>query len=775
MESPVTDNGVKSFKQVHEVERQALHLAEVNKIDGIGLALSGGGIRSASFALGVVQVLLTEGLFRRFDYLSTVSGGGYLGCALSWWLHRAATGVAPSSTPGALTPYQAFRQQLGSKVTGSRTQSDANPSPWRQSNWLAYIRQHGNYLMPRGVGYASLAATVLRVCLYTLFVYGIALLGIFCLFASLSRWALAADLGRLDESTPHFLVAFFDVAKPYDLLETVALVASLAFAVLLVLISWVYGPATWVASRLGDRASSWLYAKRTDYRRYLGVLLSLTAAAILVTGISFLANTLSKPIHAAIASLSSLSLGSIGAAYQFLQGRAQSKTPSWVSELRIVGTAALVIYGLSVGAYALSQFIGHNGNPLYWGLGAIAFSCVFGFFVNSNFAGLSRLYRDRLMEVFLPDLAAVANNEWQLAETANVQRVADMAGRLTCQGELETAKQTECQRPLHLINCNVVLMDSDKDLYRNRGGDSFSISQLFAGSNATHWIETGRLGDGSMTLATAMSISGAAANPNAAPNGLGITRNRLVSFLMSLFDVRLGYWMSNPRLTGEKPSNRPNLWLPGFRQGLLAQGLSEKARFLELTDGGHFDNTALYELIRRRTRLIVVSQAGCDPNFTMEDLANVIEKVRVDFSVFIEFDDLDLSLEVLRLQKDPPFTACKRGYAIGRIRYPIGTPTSPEFEDGWLVYLQAVPASLSADITSYWRRHTDFPNDTTADQFFSEENVEAYRELGYAIANHFYKDLSCYARAQAKNPAVAGTSKAFSDLSELLFPEGPPF
>ena len=49
-----------------------------------GLALSGGGIRSATFALGVTQAFAAKDLMRRFDYLSTVSGGGYLGSSLTW-------------------------------------------------------------------------------------------------------------------------------------------------------------------------------------------------------------------------------------------------------------------------------------------------------------------------------------------------------------------------------------------------------------------------------------------------------------------------------------------------------------------------------------------------------------------------------------------------------------------------------------------------------------------------------------------------------------------
>ena len=62
------------------------------------LCLSGGGIRSATFALGVVQGLARRGLLGAFDYLSTVSGGGYLGSWLSSWIAREQGGVAAVET-----------------------------------------------------------------------------------------------------------------------------------------------------------------------------------------------------------------------------------------------------------------------------------------------------------------------------------------------------------------------------------------------------------------------------------------------------------------------------------------------------------------------------------------------------------------------------------------------------------------------------------------------------------------------------------------------------
>ncbi|HEX4242023.1 MAG TPA: patatin-like phospholipase family protein [Steroidobacteraceae bacterium] len=735
-----------NFSFAHGVERERLGLStDLKEIDGIGLALSGGGIRSASFALGAVQVLLNEGALSKIDYLSTVSGGGYLGSAISWWLHEAATDQDFVPIDQIKDRYEAFRQQFGSKVIGARTRigtQGPSKSPWGGSNWLAYIRQHGNYLQPRGVGIASLAASVLRVCLYPLFIYGIALTGIFSWVMSLETWS----------------------GIPL-LLEYTGLVVAFLPLMLLVLMSWAYGPATWFASRFGAGASTWLYRRRTAFRHYSATLLSCVPAGLLIAGVPWAYCALPGVKTRAATWLSSLTIGSIGAVYQFFRGRAQSKSPSWAGRIRLIATSGLVIFGLLLASYAAAALSPCHGLT---GLFALAFAGIFGLFVNTNYAGLARLYRDRLMEAFLPDIRGMAANKWTLATRANVQEVSKLRGRLKCGDDLVTTDATNCQRPLQLVNCNVVLMDSSNDMFRNRGGDSFIISQLWSGSNATGWLSTEGLGDGEMTLATAMSISGAAANPNAGPNGLGVTRNRLVSFLMSLFNVRLGFWLSNPKIARAHPSNKPNFWFPGFRQGLLGSGLSETAGFLELTDGGHFDNTAIYELIRRRTKLIIVAQAGCDPAYTMEDLANAIEKVRVDFSVFIEFDDMDLSLEALRALSDKPFEPCKRGYAVGRIRYPKGTPTSPDFDDGVIVYLQAVPATLPADVVSYWRRHLEFPNDTTADQFFTEENLEAYRELGYAITSQFYKDLKSHDDQRRTQPQLTDPSPSLTQIATVL-------
>src|SRR5207248_1873874 len=101
-----------------------------------------------------------------------------------------------------------------------------------------------------------------------------------------------------------------------------------------------------------------------------------------------------------------------------------------------------------------------------------------------------------------------------------------------------------------------------------------------------------------LTLATAMAISGAAANPDA---GGDLLRNRFVALLMALANVRLGYWVANPgRFRGS--ARHRNHFTVGWRE--VSSYFKETAKLVELTDGGHFDNLGLYELIRRRTRFI---------------------------------------------------------------------------------------------------------------------------------------------------------------------------
>jgi hypothetical protein len=234
-----------------------------------------------------------------------------------------------------------------------------------------------------------------------------------------------------------------------------------------------------------------------------------------------------------------------------------------------------------------------------------------------------------------------------------------------------------------------------------------------------------------ISLATAVSISGAAASPN-----MGYHTSAATAFLMTLFNVRLGAWLPNPA-QGEKmgdairASGPSNSLMAILRE--LGGATDDRGRDIYLSDGGHFENLALYEMVRRRCRYIVLSDAGADPDCAFTDLGGAVRKVKIDFDVDISFDALDISSR----GKD---IGSQRAYAIGTIEYPEARhsgsgPEDPEARKrrtGRLLYIKpSYFGRLPVDVRSYAEGSKSFPHESTADQFFSESQFESYRRLGY--------------------------------------------
>jgi hypothetical protein len=149
-----------------------------------------------------------------------------------------------------------------------------------------------------------------------------------------------------------------------------------------------------------------------------------------------------------------------------------------------------------------------------------------------------------------------------------------------------------------------------------------------------------------------------------------------------------------------------------------------KSKWVYLSDGGHFENLGLYEMVRRRSHFIVAIDAGCDPNRQFEDLAGAIRKCRIDFGIPIEMDGIHVGVKDGSGQ-----TRC----ALGRIVYsavdvPIDGRPVP---DGVLLYIKpAVFDTDPVDVRNYRSQQGEFPHESTGDQFFSESQFESYRALG---------------------------------------------
>ncbi|MBF0304808.1 MAG: hypothetical protein HQL41_04045 [Alphaproteobacteria bacterium] len=151
-------------------------------------------------------------------------------------------------------------------------------------------------------------------------------------------------------------------------------------------------------------------------------------------------------------------------------------------------------------------------------------------------------------------------------------------------------------------------------------------------------------------------------------------------------------------------------------------------------------------MFRRKLDLIVVSDAGCDPNFSFADLGNAIEKARVDFGIQVTFDT-----PLADLVSDAS-TMARRGFAVATILYPNQKP-------GRLVYLKpTVTTGLPADLYAYRAANAAFPHQSTADQFFDEAQFEAYRELGYQLGKAVRTELACETAPAKPTPRRAKES-----------------
>jgi hypothetical protein len=216
-------------------------------------------------------------------------------------------------------------------------------------------------------------------------------------------------------------------------------------------------------------------------------------------------------------------------------------------------------------------------------------------------------------------------------------------------------------------------------------------------------------------LGLAMAISGAAASPN-----MGYYTTTAVAFLLTVFNVRLGQWLGNPRnpVTSRKPT--PTLGLGCLMQELFA-GTNDESNYVYLSDGGHFDNMGLYELVKRRCGLIIVCDAEADPHYGFAGLGDAIKKCRIDLGIDIEIDTKPIVPNKSGMSK--------QHYAIGNIHYGQADVKAPV---GRIIYFKAsLTGNEPADVTTYKKRHAAFPHEDTANQWFTESQFESYRRLGY--------------------------------------------
>jgi hypothetical protein len=366
-------------------------------------------------------------------------------------------------------------------------------------------------------------------------------------------------------------------------------------------------------------------------------------------------------------------------------------------------------------------------------IGGIAFilSLALGWRINVNRFSMHAVYRNRLIRAFLGS----ARRERQpdgftgLDARDNV-RIADLLLRL------------EARRGLfHVVNVALNLVAGRNNAWAERKAESFTITPLACGAAYLHRSEDIAAGKdprgayvrtvayagneretgyddwrNGITLGTAITLSGAAVSPN-----MGYYSSPATAFLMTLFNVRLGAWLANPASASAQALREPKPPNALFTLAREMMGLTDdRGPEVYLSDGGHFENLGIYEMVRRRCRYILVVDAGADPDADFADLGNAVRKSFIDQNIEIRFKP-----PVAISSRNKPVLP-SRSYAYAEILYPEGGPP------GELIYLK--PCYLSdvpIDVRAYGSTSAEFPHEPTLEQWFTESQFESYRRLGY--------------------------------------------
>lgn len=767
--------------------------------DLAGLAFSGGGIRSSTFCLGVAQALNQYGVIDRLDYLSTVSGGSYFGSALTSTLIQSggkfvfggsdepsgteakrgamsSEDLKDSKAVGHLRNYSNYLVPKGmwDTITACGIVVRGLVANATLSLWLplllAAITAAAN---PMRTDLARPDLFGVRFGWYPIGDFGLTLLVAITAFVAFLAWALVRsghardDLPDVDSWPPKIaaLVLVLVLATAFYELQPflLTLMFDSADAVKAAEMAAAQGgppvdaslsPLKWAAILLGGLTAFVTFFRETLKAYLADTYYSKTWSAVLArsaTAIVLWVGALALPalIWILYLYLSYWAIGDNGP----LAEAAFAHSPIWLRSLtEVTGTGAGAIY-LTLAAI-------------------LAFTA---FWLKPNANSLHNLYRDRLARAFHFDpttLPADADEKLALAP----QREKDPA---PISRNLQDMLSPDA--PYHLINTAINVGSSTQANRRGRNADFFLLSPLFVGSRVTGYVPTYAYGDKGIgepiDLAKAVAISGAAASST-----MGSQTVRLLSPTLALLNVRLGYWMTNPaalverlewrrrrkalfyRFSGGEPpaaerrgGRKARRWSRMRRalSWLTANGhwflfaemfgiMKEHHGHVYLTDGGHIENLGIYEMLRRRCKVIVAVDAEADPQMRFGSFIALQIYARIDLGVRIDLPVEGIRRTTLaamaagrrRKPEDGEDTGPAAGHAgphiaIGRIHY-------GDNEFGTLVY---VKASLSGDendyIRDYSRRNPLFPHEATSDQFFTEEQFEVYRALGFHCVSHF--------------------------------------
>jgi hypothetical protein len=386
--------------------------------------------------------------------------------------------------------------------------------------------------------------------------------------------------------------------------------------------------------------------------------------------------------------------------------------------LQMLGAASIALLGVA----AVPLMLGPGDTPvrLLLGIFALLFTSVIliGWTTDPNRLSLHTFYKMRLVRAYLgaSNPSRQAKDAEDITETKPdddvlLSRISGGSGRIG---------------PYHLINATLNLTTGSDLVIAQRAAAPFLFSRHYCGSARTGFRRTDKYRAGTVTLGTAVAVSGAAASPVMGSQ----TPSTATSMLLAFLNVRLGYWLPTPGgMDWEAPQAR--FW-PFYLLREFFSHLADTGSHCYVTDGGHFENTGMYPLVERGCQMIVLTDCGADPDCVFDDLANLVRRCRIDFGAEITFPSLTpFSRETLAADRKP--------YVRGEIHYSrahlkalgwqLADDETPPVGN-LLVVKPTLTAALETDIHRYSQQHADFPQQTTADQWFDEAQFESYRRLG---------------------------------------------
>ncbi|HUZ40846.1 MAG TPA: hypothetical protein VMU68_05590 [Acidimicrobiales bacterium] len=721
-------------------EVQAIHAHLQVEPDGVGISLSGGGIRAASFGLGALQGLGRHGLLygpKKAKYLTAVSGGSYIATAF------AMISKDYFSSRRLLPEYEPF----------------AHGSPEEQ-----HLRDHTQYLTHGRFGVAAVIWRLFIGIVFNLsmFIVGLSFLGMPLGYLYRRIWpSLQAGCPTNCPSHARFAISG-GLVRGVLTAVAIALVLGIAWLVrtykrewtrnLMGLASGFFLVGAGVVALLFIGFPTVIHLARPVIIRTVPGTARDTKVATSVVGLAGLFGVVLAWITTArrvLTSQSPVTSGVVGRLRTFV---AKHK----ILLVNIVATIAgpilvlVILFYLTYWASAYSPFSNGVGHAIFWSwLVALGLFVALWLRADVTAWSLFPFYRRRLSASFI--LERDPANQDGPPSASRVQGV-DASERDYATPYLLSAFQSD-QIP-EVIICAAANVSGYGATPTGSNVTSFTFSSEQIGGPLVQAVPTAAYEQALMpraawrfwrrwkfwkitpsepqarfvTFPSVMAISGAAFSPSMGK----MTRGPFRLFI-ALLNLRLGVWVPNPRYLDHFKNRSAHPLLPRpqyFVRELL--GINHiNAPFLYVTDGGHYDNLGLVELLRRRCKQIWCIDASGDQIDSFDTLGGALRQAESELQVHVDIHPFrDMAPSTTKPGPDG-VRYVKAPYCKGVIHYSGSSDdTTGEFI-GTLYYVKlGVPNNAPWSIKSFAAANPSFPCDPTLDQLFDADRFEAYRELG---------------------------------------------